>query len=652
MEAMSAVAAREPQEQGPFVGGRHVHLGEHIIPFVVAVAVVAVALSGGGFGPGFRAGATLVVWWVVIAGLAFSLWPRARAPRAALAAGGGLLAFTLLTALSISWAADDGRAFAEAIRAAGYLGLFVLVVVASPRGSARLWLGGLAIGLVGVAVLALGSRMQPSLFPANDLARLLPSVRTRLAYPLNYWNGLGATMSLAIVLLLWLGAHARTSLGRALGTAAIPIPGLALYLTSSRGGVVALVAGLVVLVAVGPARARLLAGGLLAGAGTAVLIVLANARSAFVDARTGAPDAASQGHEMLALLLLVVVVVAVVRRAADLPLARLRVPRPVAAASVAALLVAVVVGVAVSDPGRRIDDFKKPPAAAGPARGFVARHLASAEGNGRYQFWRTGLDAFSDEPVRGMGAGAYEAWWAQHGSLPYFIRNAHSLFVEVLAELGVLGLAAMLAFLVPAAAAGTAIRRAAPEHAAAAGAALALLACGVASAAIDWTWQLPTAFAPVVVAAAVLTGPALARREPDGVPRWGLGVAVLFAGWIAVIASALALVSEGQLSESRAAARHGDLATAAADARKAHAVEPWSDAPLLQLALVRERQGDLAGARDAVHDAIDRDPRDWQSWLVATRLATKAGDAPEARRALRRTRSLNPRSPLFSSAFP
>jgi O-Antigen ligase len=611
-----------------------------------------VALSGGGFGAEFRAGTTLLVWWVVIAGLVFGLWPRARVPRGALAAGAGLLALTLLTVLSIAWAADDGRAFAEAVRVAGYLGLFVLVVVASPSGSGRQWLTGLAAGLLVVAAFAVGSRVQPSLFPTNDLVRLLPSVKTRLAYPLNYWNGLAAAMSLAIVLLVWLGAHARTRVGRALATAAVPIPGLALYLTSSRGGVVALVAGLAVLVAAGPARARVVACGVLGGAGAVLLIAFANARQSFVDGTTSAPDAASQGHEMLALGVLVLAAVAVVRLAADVPLERLRVPRPVGTVAVGALILAVLAAVAVADPGRRIDDFKKPPGAVGPQRGFVARHLASAEGNGRYQFWKAGVDAFREEPVRGIGAGGYEAWWAEHGSLPYFIRNAHSLFVELLAELGLLGLLAIGAFLVPAAAGGVAIRGRDRTHAVAAGAALAVLACGVTSAAIDWTWQLPAAFAPVVVAAAVLTGPALARAASPGASRWGLGVAVLVVGWLAVIGSALVLVTETKLEDSRAAVRRGDLPKAAADARRAHAVEPWADSPLLQLALVRERQGDLAGARAAVRDAIDRDPRDWQTWLVATRLATRAGDVPDARRSLRRARALNPRSPLFSSSTP
>jgi Tfp pilus assembly protein PilF len=79
---------------------------------------------------------------------------------------------------------------------------------------------------------------------------------------------------------------------------------------------------------------------------------------------------------------------------------------------------------------------------------------------------------------------------------------------------------------------------------------------------------------------------------------------------------------------------------------------PWAAAPRLQLALVRERRGDLAGARRAIHEAIDRDPDGWQLWLVETRLATRIGDVAAARHALRRVRALTPRLPVLSVVAP
>jgi tetratricopeptide (TPR) repeat protein len=288
----------------------------------------------------------------------------------------------------------------------------------------------------------------------------------------------------------------------------------------------------------------------------------------------------------------------------------------------------------------------------------VATHLTSSGGAGRYQFWGAALDAFRSEPVRGIGAGGYESWWAQHGSLAYFVRDAHSLPLEVLAELGALGLVALLLFLGGAVAGGLAARAKEPRAGPVAGAGLALLACATTTAGIEWTWELPAAFALLVVVGAVLCGPAVAgpvapvtAREPHE-PRFGLGVATLGLAWIAVIAATIALVAEVKLSDSRAAARKGDLKAAASDATAARAVAPWSGAPWLQLALVRERRGDLAGARSAAEEAAERDTDDSRVWLVIARVAVRAGDIEAASRALKRARSLNPRSPLFGPARP
>ena len=173
----------------------------------------------------------------MIIGLVLGGWPRAPIPRAALLAGLCLAGLAALTLLSGLWAGDGGRVFAELVRVLAYLGLFALVVIASPAGSARQWLAGLAVGLLAVAALALGSRLQPELFPANELVSFLPNTRARLSYPLQYWNGLAALLALSFVMLAGFGAHgahARRAGRPAVG--ALPVPALALFLTSSRGG--------------------------------------------------------------------------------------------------------------------------------------------------------------------------------------------------------------------------------------------------------------------------------------------------------------------------------------------------------------------------------------------------------------------------------
>ena len=296
---------------------------------------------------------------------------------------------------------------------------------------------------------------------------------------------------------------------------------------------------------------------------------------------------------------------------------------------------------------------------------YVASHLTSGRGSGRYQFWSTALDAFEDHPVRGIGAGGYEAYWAQHGDLTRPVRDAHSLFIEAMAELGVIGLLLVLGFLGFAAVSGSR-RGPTRSRGGALSAALAILAAGIVSAAIDWTWELPACFGLVVLAAALLTGPAtlpsesassaglqavdgararLLRRRPS---RFGLGVVTLLVGWAAIWTGGILFLTEVKLGDSREAASAGDLASAAQDARDASTLQPWASEPRLQLALVEELDSNLQAASRDLGEAIQRAPDDWQLWFVRARLGVKSGDVGGARLALARARHLNPRAPFLA----
>src|SRR5690606_16604740 len=101
-------------------------------------------------------------------------------------------------------------------------------------------------------------------------------VAGRLSWPFGYWNALGAAGAMSFVGLLWLAARAHSRGWQALAAAFLPVVLVAIYLTSSRGAVAALLAGLVVLFVFGPDR-RQLGGVLLTGITTgAVLVVLAS----------------------------------------------------------------------------------------------------------------------------------------------------------------------------------------------------------------------------------------------------------------------------------------------------------------------------------------------------------------------------------------
>ena len=65
--------------------------------------------------------------------------------------------------------------------------------------------------------------------------------------------------------------------------------------------------------------------------------------------------------------------------------------------------------------------------------------LLQLGGAGRSDFWSVAIDAFGEKPVLGTGAGTYKFSWDQHRSIDMAVHDAHSLYLEAFAELGVIG---------------------------------------------------------------------------------------------------------------------------------------------------------------------------------------------------------------------
>ena len=73
--------------------------------------------------------------------------------------------------------------------------------------------------------------------------------------------------------------------------------------------------------------------------------------------------------------------------------------------------------------------------------------LFSLSNNGRIVLWRSALADFRAHPVVGSGAGSFGRWWLAHRTSAYFVEDAHNLYVQTLAEGGVIGLALLAALL-------------------------------------------------------------------------------------------------------------------------------------------------------------------------------------------------------------
>ena len=621
------------------------------VTFAVTGAIVWLALENGGYDLTVRAPAAILVLIAIAALVALGVWPRSAPPRAALVVGALLAGFALLNGLSLIWAESAEKAFTEFNRVAFYLAVFAAVVLAARRGSAREWSDGVAVGIVVVAALALTSRLFPDLIETSEASRLDVN-DPRLSYPVYYWNGLAALLALAVPLLIASAVRATTALRGALALSPFPLLAAAGYLTSSRGGAAAAAIGLIAVLVLTDKRHVALLAAAIAAAGGAIGGGVMELHQDVVDGPLP-PDALGDGRSAAALLVLACVATGALYFVLRprLP-SEVRVSARVRRAGVAVGVVLVLVGLALADPAERFESFKKGPAEVSTA--YTRSHLLSSGGGGRWQFWETAIDQFQANPVLGDGAGSYQAWWAQHGTLAVFVRNAHSLFVESLGELGLFGLLVILAVFAVAAIHGVRRVRGSPtgERPVVAGLTAALFAFVFATA-IDWMWDLAIVGGVGIICAGLLVGPATlytAGAPPVArLPIWSR-IAIAATVLLLALAQVIPLVADLKISDSQDALKAGDEEAALSAAEDAVDAQGWAASPHLQLALVHETRGDLVQAREEIARAIDRDRSDWRLWAVEARIEQASGDDAAARRSLDQAQKLNPRSTLLNGA--
>ena len=639
------------EERESRLGSVTVALG---VSAAVAAGIFLLARQNGGYDLTTWSAAAVLIWWTVALVAALGLAPSLSQARAAILPGAALGLFVAWTGLSAFWAASAELAYVEFARTGLYLGVFVLgAILPAPRSLGR-WRDGLACGIVGVGVLALVSRLFPgSVGGSSTGTAILPTLSHRLSYPMGYWNGLGILLALSVPLLLAAAVDARNSAMRGAAIGALPPLAAAIYLTSSRGAVATAAVGVLTLFAAAPRRWPVVAAATVSAVGVAAAVAVVASRHALTAGGPGS-DAVSQGRSAAVALVVIAVVVGV----GWLMLERLgrRLPTPAAnvgRAAVAVGVAAVGIAIVIAHPVARFESFRAPPVGISAAAGDpIASHLLSANGSGRWQFWQAAVSEFRSSPLHGRGAGSFESWWAAHGSLPTFIRNAHSLYLEVLGELGLVGLVLLAAFVITALAVG--VRRVRPNSDAGPAALLATAVAFLLAAGIDWMWQLTAVGAVGVLCLGLLTGSGAARGHRPAVSSSAISiarVAIAALGVTAIIAQAPPLLSQLHLDDSRSAAAAGRLNAAASDARRAHVLQPWAASPLLQLALVEEQAGDLREANASVRGALARDRSDWRIWLTAARIETESGRVVTARRSLAEARRLNPRSPIFQGAL-
>ncbi|HWN73977.1 MAG TPA: O-antigen ligase family protein [Solirubrobacterales bacterium] len=626
-------------------------------PWGLGFAVVAyLGLEGGGFDPLVGNQVGIAAWWVLLFAVAVAVLPRLRVSRNAWVAIGLLLGFLAWTALSLSWTESVEKTAADLARVATFLGIFVLALFSSGGRNGSRLLAAVAAAIALVGVVGLLSRLHPAWFPAADqTAQFLTSGEERLSYPVNYWNGLAALIGVGLPLLLHLAAGARTVWARALAAAAMPALILASYFTLSRGGIAGAALALAIYLVFAANRLPKAITLALALLGGGFLVLLAHGRDALVHGNASA-TAHSQGNEMIFLTLVVCLAVGAAQAgwtaalaSSGRPLWRGVSPRQAWVATGVAILVAIVALLAVGAPSRVSNawsDFKAPSSEAETG----TERLSSFAGESRYQFWSSAVREMKNKPLTGTGSGTFQLWWTRDGDTDEPVIDTHNLYLQTAGELGLVGLALLLAFtglnLIGGAAAAL---RAVAERRSLLAAALAGTTVLWTTSLFDWMWKLPVIPIAVLLLVAVLFSSDPADDDADAREGFALPLRIgtIVLSLLALAAIAIPLTSTTFLRRSQDEARAGNVAAALDDARTAQNALPGAAGPWLQEGLLLESAGQLDGAAAATREATDKEPNEWRNWLVLSRIEAERGRSAGAIAAYRQARSLNPRNPVF-----
>ncbi len=620
--------------------------------------VVFLGANGGGYSVDLFGQLGIFAWLLLILGAILGLFPVGRPGNQAWIGGALLVALLAWACLGLIWTDSADKTFIEIARLSTYSAIFILAIAGRGRNSLPNQIGAVGAGVVVIGGIALLSRFQPDLFPsAADTGKALTSEAARLAYPLNYWNGLGALLAIGLAPLLQVAGSGLRMPVRAVATGAVPIVVLALYFTFSRGGLLAAAIALIAFICLTTRRFDKVLVSAIGIGGGLVLVLLARARP---DVREGLinPAAHQQGDEMMWLTLLVCVLTGLATWGAIRLTAgrsrpdwsRLSRKQLLAGAGTAALVLIVSL-LAIGAPGKVSDGWASFKSTETPEQG--SNRLSAANGNGRYQLWSSGIKQFESAPITGQGAGTFEYWWAEHGDRPGFVRDTHSLYIQALGESGLIGFLLVTGLVLFVLGSGT-LRSLASRDERSSWVAPAVAGClaFAISAALDWSWQIPAVVAGfLLLAATILTqsGAEIQRAgsstAPAGIrPRIVLVlVAVCGIGALAVPVSAAIL-----LDRSSDFARQGDLEAALDSARSAHGVSPSTAAPLIQEAGILEGMGEVDLAIVRARQATEAEPLNWRNWLILAGIEARDGQTDDALMNFREARRLNPRSKLLA----
>ncbi len=577
--------------------------------------------------------------------LRFAPWraqlTRSRPILIALAALTGLGVWALLSAL---WSPAPDVAIGDGQRILVYALCFGLGVGLCNLLGPRI---GLALVPLAVAGAVAGLITAVSLATGADPRDLLESDGT-LDFPLGYRNAEAAFFAIAMFPALGLASDReldwRLRAG-ALGSATLCIE--LFLLAQSRASMPAMAVALIVYALVSPRRLRALTW--LALAALPAIAIIGPLTSLYSAADDGLGGVVGEMHRagFVALIAAVgAVAIGAVAARGERRLSRAggdpaRANRRVAIglgalAALAAIAFVAAVGNPVQWFSDRADEFRN---AGTPDLSENSSRFTFNAGSDRYDAWRVALDDAGDDPLFGDGGGGYQySYLRKREAENQNLHDAHSVEFEVLAELGVVGLALLLTAL---AAIGTGVvraRRLGPSAASLGAIAFASGSYWLVHTSVDWFWPYPAITAPVLALLGSACAPAVGTTHRRSTRRWRPW---LIAALALLALSAVPLWLSDRYVNNAYASWRTDLGRAYDDLDQARQLNPLSDTPVLAEAAIARAAGDRERALAALHDAADVRPEEWATHYLLADLQ-RTSDRAAARSEILIALELNP----------
>ncbi|MGI9049446.1 MAG: O-antigen ligase family protein [Rubrobacteraceae bacterium] len=424
--------------------------------------------------------------------------------------------------LSMIWTISETLTAQELLRSAMYLATFILAMSA-------LFVARQVASVLDVSILitaAVGGygllqKISPIKYPVTSLDGV------RVDSTIQYPNTTAIIVAMGVLLALARITQMRNPVARGVYSTLSLALLTALYLTVSRGGLVSLVIGIVVLLILGKSRLRMSANLLLLILpGAWLLWKIENIKGLL---EIGVPDQQrlAAGSALFTDLLIAMAAAFVLQALYAFVSNRYHLAPGIRRAAGAIALAAVflvfcgVVAVTVIHYGGVQQTYKALVSNPDYTQN-TSRRLASVSIGDRTAYWKVAWKAWKKQPFTGTGAGTFQYTWNKDRTNFLGVKQVHNLYLEQGTETGVFAFLAIVAFasLLIGYTARAAWRAVPGDRRIFLAGLVAALVTYLLSSAVEWHWYIPASTLLFFILAGVTTKLAFKKSwdHPDGEP--------------------------------------------------------------------------------------------------------------------------------------